>query len=227
VPNITNTPIITYARNVRNMTVVLSSPNLWNARNMARRLVGSGEAADAAGVSINTLLRWARDGLIQPDDRTLGGHYRWDLDNLRQQLAAKKLGNGAGETFGPQPIVAVIVTSRRGVLIAKRRDERPLWTFVSGEIEPEESPADAGVREVKEEATLEIRAGQMLGTRIHPVTGRVMIYMAGHPVGGTDVHVGDDQELAEVRWATFAEAEELMPTMFGPVRDWLRRELVA
>jgi hypothetical protein len=29
----------------------------------------------------------------------------------------------------------------------------------------------------------------------------------------------------QVRWATMAEAEELMPTMFGPVREYLARTI--
>jgi 8-oxo-dGTP pyrophosphatase MutT (NUDIX family) len=49
----------------------------------------------------------------------------------------------------PQPVVAVIVTSEHGVLIGKCHDGKPPWTFIAGEIEPGESPADAAVREVK------------------------------------------------------------------------------
>jgi NADH pyrophosphatase NudC (nudix superfamily) len=48
-----------------------------------------------------------------------------------------------------------------------------------------------------------------------------MIYMAARPVPGTKVFVGDEAELSEVRWASLAEAEELMPEMFGPVHDHL------
>ena len=60
----------------------------------------------------------------------------------------------------PQPVVAAIVTSRKGVLIARRNDGRPPWTFIAGEIEPGESPADAAVREVKEETGLRVTAGE-------------------------------------------------------------------
>jgi 8-oxo-dGTP pyrophosphatase MutT (NUDIX family) len=49
------------------------------------------------------------------------------------------------------PIAAAIVTSRLGVLVARRNDGQPLWTFIAGEIEPGENPADAAVREVREE----------------------------------------------------------------------------
>jgi len=71
------------------MTYSLSVPKLWNAWNVPK-LVGSGEAAEVAGVSVNTLLRWVREGRITPADRTLGGHYRWDLDDLRRQLTERK-----------------------------------------------------------------------------------------------------------------------------------------
>lgn len=52
-----------------------------------------------------------------------------------------------------------------------------------------------------------------------------MIYLACYPVTKTDVFVGDEDELAEVRWVSLEEAEELLPGLFGPVRLHLEREL--
>jgi len=126
-----------------------------------------------------------------------------------------------------QPIVAAIVTSRRGVLIGRRNDGSPPWTFIAGEVEPGERPEDAAVREVKEEATLEIRSGDLIGERDHPATGRHMIYLAARPVRSTELAVGDEAELAEVRWASLGEAEERMPDMFAPVHEHLRQIMVA
>lgn len=121
-----------------------------------------------------------------------------------------------------QSVVAAIVTSPLGVLVGRRVDRTPPWGFISGEIEPGELPEDAAVREVKEETGLEVRAGQVIGERDHPVTGRHMIYMAAEPTRGTDVFVGDEAELAEVRWVGLAEADELMGgQMFGLVREYL------
>ena len=57
-----------------------------------------------------------------------------------------------------QPIVAAIVTSLLGVLVGKRNDGKPPWTFIAGEVEPGEQPEDAAVREVKEKTGLEIRS---------------------------------------------------------------------
>ncbi len=124
----------------------------------------------------------------------------------------------------PQPVVAAIVTSYLGVLVGKRNDGKPPWTFIAGEVEPGESIADAVVREVKEEAGLMVRAAHReIGCRVHPKTGRTMIYLACMPTEGTEVFVGDPEELAEVRWLSLREVDELMPGMFGPVREHLTR----
>ena len=148
--------------------------------------------------------------------------------------AAEIVGNGAeaaqalarAEVPEPQAVVAAIVTSRLGVLIGKRNDGKPPWTFIAGEIEPGESPADAAVREVKEETGLLVKHGKIIGERIHPKTGRHMLYMSATPVrGATDIFVGDEEELAEVRWVSLAEADGLMPGMFEPVRAYLERAL--
>jgi len=124
----------------------------------------------------------------------------------------------------PQPVVAAIVTSHLGVLAGRRNDGKPPWTFIAGEIDPGESQVDAAVREVKEETGLRVRAGNReIGRRVHPKTGRTMIYLACMPTEGTEVFVGDPDELAEVRWLSLREVDELMPGMFEPVREHLTR----
>jgi len=126
-----------------------------------------------------------------------------------------------------RPVVAAIVTSDLGVLVGQRRDGRPPWTFIAGEQDAvkDENPADTAVREVKEETGLRVQAGEVIGERVHPATGRTMIYIAAKPTRGTEIFVGDEDELAEVRWVSLAEADELLPGMFEPVREHLAREL--
>lgn len=129
----------------------------------------------------------------------------------------------------PQPVVAAIVTSHLGVLVGRRNDGKPPWTFIAGEIEPGESQVDAAVREVKEETGLRVRAGQQeIGRRVHPSNGRTMIYLACTPTEGTDVYVGDPEELAEVRWASLADIGELMGrgNVFPLVWEHLSRVLI-
>jgi DNA-binding transcriptional MerR regulator len=53
---------------------------------MAERLVPTGDAAKAVGVDIRTLQRWVKNKIIKPHGYTAGGHMRWDVDRLRQEL---------------------------------------------------------------------------------------------------------------------------------------------
>src|SRR5262249_13480889 len=190
------------------------------------------EAAAALAFSTNALLDWARRGLVTPASRSpRRGDYRWDLGDLRRQLAAQPTGEPVPERSDlpePETIVAAIVTSDRGILVSERKDQDPPWGFITGKIEPGESPADAAVREVKEETGLLIRAGNVIGRRVHPRNKRPMVYMAARPRHGTDVFVGDQDELKAVRWVTLAEADELTAPFGGiyePVRDYLARTL--
>ncbi|WP_157253254.1 NUDIX domain-containing protein [Nonomuraea typhae] len=124
------------------------------------------------------------------------------------------------------PLVAAIVTCERGVLVGKRNDGTPPWTFIAGEVEPGESLADAAVREVKEETGLRVVAAEReIARRIHPKTGRTMIYLACSPTGKTDVIVGDPEELAEVKWVSLSEVDELLPGIFEPVREYLSEQI--
>jgi 8-oxo-dGTP pyrophosphatase MutT (NUDIX family) len=194
-----------------------------------RRLVGTGAAAAAVGVDPATLWRWAKSGRVTAEIRTAGGQLRWDVERLRQQLQTDQEEQPLSEPAAPEPqaVVAAIVTSEHGVLVGRRNDGVPPWTFIAGEIEPGESPADAAIREVKEEAGLVVNYSRIIGRRVHPKTGRTMIYLACVPASTTDVHVGDPDELAEVRWITLSEVDALLPGVFEPVAQFLRTRLPA
>lgn len=192
------------------------------------RLWRTAEAARAVGVSPATLRRWARAGQVTPALRTAGGQDRWNLATLRDEIRSLQEERDVEPAGTPerQPVVAAIVTSEHGVLAGRRNDGRPPWTFIAGEIEPGESSADAAVREVKEETGLTVLAGDReIGRRVHPHTGRTMIYLACAPTGSTNAIVGDEDELAEVRWLSLPEVDDLLPGLFAPVRDYLHRTI--
>lgn len=193
------------------------------------RYLSSAAAARALGIGRTTLWRWQKEGAVRPAWHTPKGHARWDLQDLRRQLIHEETSvPEPAQTPEQQPVVAAIVTSHLGVLAGRRNDGKPPWTFIAGEIEPGESQVDAAIREVKEETGLEVRAGhQEIGRRVHPKTRRTMIYLACTPVAGTDVFVGDEEELAEVRWLSLAEVDALMgmANVFEPVREHLARTI--
>lgn len=183
--------------------------------------------------SESTVRRMIDTGSVESYRTEPGGHRRIRAASVDALITRRRISASPGDhvpdaatTPEPSPVVAAIVTSSLGVLVGRRRDGRPPWTFIAGEIEPGESAADAAVREVKEETGLEVRAAEReIGRRVHPKTGRTMIYLACHPVGKLDVFVGDEDELSEVKWAGLAEVQELLPGMFEPVLAHLRSEL--
>lgn len=56
---------------------------------MAReeRMLTTAEAAARLGISRKTLAKYVADGLIKPTVRLPSGHMRWELDDIKRQLA--------------------------------------------------------------------------------------------------------------------------------------------
>jgi 8-oxo-dGTP diphosphatase len=126
---------------------------------------------------------------------------------------------------GRAAVPVAILTSGLGVLIGRRRDGKPPWTFPGGKIEPGESPGDAAARETLEDTGLQVRATGVIGERVHPVTGVGIVYVAAAPADETCDLAVPGRELAEVRWVGTASTEELMGDMAGVVREYMQRLL--
>ena len=118
-------------------------------------------------------------------------------------------------------IALAIITSQDGrVLIARRHDGIPPWTFPGGEFLPGETGDQALRRKVRTETGLTPVTTRFVGRRLHPKTSRIMVY--GHvTVEPGDPVNGDPDDLAEVRWAGIDETRDKMPDMYGPVRIYL------
>nr|WP_190822567.1 MerR family transcriptional regulator [Saccharopolyspora pogona] len=54
------------------------------------KLVPTGVAAKAIGVDRGTLFRWWQSGLVEPAFVTPGGHARWDVDKLIEDLRKQR-----------------------------------------------------------------------------------------------------------------------------------------
>jgi len=120
-----------------------------------------------------------------------------------------------------EPAIAAAVIAHDGkVLLVKRRvKEGSLsWQFPAGAIEEGESASQAATREAKEETGLTVTDSKVLGERVHPNTGRTMIYVACDLVEG-NARVADDEELSEFAWLKRGELAEYVPYgFFEPVQ---------
>lgn len=121
-----------------------------------------------------------------------------------------------------RPVAAAVITQDGRVLLIRRRvtEGELVWSLPAGGVEPGESGEQAAVRETREETGLEVAACEVLGERLHPATGAHMTYVACEVVTGV-AHIAAPDELAEVRWVSLAEAEELLPGLYGPVHRYL------
>ena len=123
----------------------------------------------------------------------------------------------------PHPVLCAgaVVRDAEGRLLLVRRGRPPsagLWSVPGGRVEAGETPAQAAVREVREETGLEVNVGDLLAT---VEIGEFLVHdFAAHVVGG-ELRAGDDA--ADVRWCTFDEAA-LLPLTPG-LMDELRRML--
>lgn len=121
------------------------------------------------------------------------------------------------------PIAAAVITQDGAVLLVRRRvKEGSLsWQFPAGEVEPGESPEYAAAREAREETGIIVTNGKSLGERVHPNTGRTMVYIAFDSTQG-EASVVDDEELDSFAWVKHNELTTYVPyPFFGPVQEHL------
>jgi len=133
-----------------------------------------------------------------------------------------------GPTAGELPVIAaaIVVTDGRVLLRRSVAEGELSWQFPAGKVERGESSEDAAVREAYEETGLTVRAARFLGQRVHPMTGRIMAYVARELVAGV-AQVMDDREVAEVAWCDRVDLAERVPYgLFVPVQVYLDAVLV-
>jgi 8-oxo-dGTP pyrophosphatase MutT (NUDIX family) len=106
------------------------------------------------------------------------------------------------------------------------------WDFPKGMLEPGETPLDAAIRETAEETTitdLSFHWGEGYCETVPYRGGKVArYYLAETQQAAITLPVSPElgrPEHDEWRWASFDEAERLLPPRLQPILGWARRQL--
>ncbi len=114
----------------------------------------------------------------------------------------------------PVLCAGAVITDAEGRLLLVRRRNEPAagrWSLPGGRVEPDESPAEAAAREVREETGLIVEIGDEV---LRVVLDNWDIHDFAGTVAGGSLLAGDDA--VDVRWVTGAELAAL-PTSPGLV----------
>jgi 8-oxo-dGTP pyrophosphatase MutT (NUDIX family) len=135
----------------------------------------------------------------------------------------RELRRHVGSSMVMVPGVTAVVFNDAGEVLLERRSDDGRWALPAGGVDPGEQPADAVVREVLEEAAVDVRVDQVLGVVLHPVTyphgdecQYLNVWFRCTAVGG-EARVNDDESLAVGWFAVDAlpQVDELVRLCIG------------
>ncbi|WKA29762.1 NUDIX domain-containing protein [Bradyrhizobium roseum] len=128
----------------------------------------------------------------------------------------------------PEVALAVVVRSDEGcksVLMVRRANSAencPRWVFPGGKVDAGESVRAAAKRELKEETGIEVARPDILGSRIHPVSGMRIHYVSFHYRKGF-ARLCEPSKLDQLSWVSVSEVAGFAgDTLFAPVESFLQ-----
>ena len=134
-------------------------------------------------------------------------------------LYLRELRTHVGHAMLMGPGVSAVVFDEAGRVLLGRRSDSGRWSLLAGSVDPGEQPADAIVREIREESAVEVRVDGIVGVALHPVTYPngdqcqfLNVWFRCTAIGG-EARVNDDESL-EMRWF----ATDALPD----IDDWVR-----
>jgi mutator protein MutT len=127
----------------------------------------------------------------------------------------------------PVSVKGVVLRDAQVVLLRNERDE---WELPGGKLDPDESPEECVVREIREELGLEVTAGALLDAWVYTVTPEARVLIVTY--GCLEVTLRDavlSHEHKQVGWFPLQQVGALrMPEGYkGSVQCWAERRRLA
>jgi 8-oxo-dGTP diphosphatase len=114
------------------------------------------------------------------------------------------------------PGVSAVVLNDAGEVLLGKRSDNGEWSLIAGVLDPGEQPAEAILREIREETGVEAVVERLAGVALHPVTypngdrcHYLNTWFRCRAVGG-EARVNDD-ESTDVGWFALDALPELSP----------------
>lgn len=124
--------------------------------------------------------------------------------------------------------VAIVVRRHEGntsVLMVRRADPNencPRWVFPGGKIDAGESAGAAAKRELKEETGIDVSRPDIIGCRIHPVSGLKIHYISFQYKRGLP-RIREPKKLDQIDWVSVDSLGSVVGhSLFAPVEAFLQ-----
>jgi ADP-ribose pyrophosphatase YjhB (NUDIX family) len=115
----------------------------------------------------------------------------------------------------PRVAAGLLIRNRQGHVLMVKPTYKDGWDIPGGYVEPDESPAQACIREVAEELGLDVRPGKLLVVdwAPHPAEGDKLLFIfdGGLRTGDDPPPIPDGTEIAEARYWPPDAFESLTP----------------
>ena len=118
-------------------------------------------------------------------------------------------------------VVGIVVSDSRVLMVLRSVIEDNLsWVFPGGKVLDSEGEEAAVLREISEETGLICKVVKRLGERVHPNSGKMIIYFACEYVSG---ELNDSSsEIERVEWVDIKQVKERITSdLFDKVEDFL------
>lgn len=185
--------------------------------------------ANHLGIAVRTVAAWHADPTVVPRpevqqllDTTLERSSEPTRARFRllagAQGAAAPLTNPEAQAL--RVAIAVVIRADEVLLVCRRGDDGGgiTWQFPAGVVKPGAAPATIAVRETLAETGVHCATREVLGARLHPITGVLCDYLLCDYLAGEATN-NDPVENVEVLWVAKSIVTRFIPTerIYPPV----------